>query len=66
MACTTPTACSLFEGVSHLMPGTYQVLDLSTGELSAPTAWWSPKLEETAHLSFTAAAGGCASCSSKA
>lgn len=48
--------CSFVDGVSHLMPGMYRVLALSTGELSEPIAWWSPKLEETAHLSFTAAA----------
>ena len=49
-------ACSFIEGVAQLVPGSYQVLDLATGELSVPTAWWSPKLEECADLSFTEAA----------
>jgi len=48
--------CSFVDGVSHLTPGMYRVLVLSTGELSEPIAWWSPKLEETRNLSFTAAA----------
>ena len=44
-------------GISHLPPGTYRVLDVKTGALSAPTAWWTPSVIQTSPLSFDQAAG---------
>lgn len=44
------------EGISHLLPGTYRVLDLANGRLSEPKAWWSPALAQTSSLSFDQAA----------
>ena len=52
------------EGISHLLPGTYRVLDLANGLLSDPKAWWSPSLTQTSSLSFDGRLRACGSCSS--
>jgi asparagine synthase (glutamine-hydrolysing) len=44
-------------GISHLLPGTFRVLDTKTGALSSPTTWWTPSVTQTAPMSFDEAAG---------
>lgn len=44
------------DGVKHLMPGHYMVLDLHTGVLSEPYKWWSPSLRQRSDISFSDAA----------
>ncbi len=40
------------EGVLHLAPGHLLVVNLATGAMGAPTAWWTPCITERADLRF--------------
>lgn len=44
------------KGVSQLGAGRYMVLDMKTGTLSEPIAWWTPNIRERSTLSFDDAA----------
>ncbi|MGE8610446.1 MAG: asparagine synthase (glutamine-hydrolyzing), partial [Acinetobacter baumannii] len=47
---------SFIEGVKHLLPGYWFEYDLTTGQITKPSAWWYPDLSHTSSLSFKDAA----------
>lgn len=46
---------TMIEGVNHLLPGHYMVIDSSTGKLLEETRYWQPELGPIQDLSFSQA-----------
>lgn len=45
-------ARTFYEGVSHLLPGHYLVIDLKNGDVGKPAQWWTPSISERLDLNF--------------
>ncbi|MBO9536958.1 asparagine synthase (glutamine-hydrolyzing) [Herbaspirillum sp.] len=50
------TPDTFVKGIAQLEAGKYLVLDMRTGQASAPATWWTPDIRETNTLSFKDAA----------
>lgn len=47
---------TFIDGIYQLMPGSLMTVDITTGVISEPRRWWTPKVEQTSTLSFASAA----------
>lgn len=43
---------TFYAGVHHLLPGHWLTVDMSTGQVSAPQRWWTPRIEERPDWKF--------------
>ncbi|WP_375737992.1 asparagine synthase (glutamine-hydrolyzing) [Pseudomonas boanensis] len=46
---------TFIEGILHLPPAHWMVVDLKAGTLSAPSPWWRPRVRENAPVNFAQA-----------
>lgn len=47
---------TFLDGVSHLQPGHLLEVDLTSGDISEPSSWWRPSIQERSDLNFDQAA----------
>lgn len=47
---------TFLDGVFHLQPGHLLEIDLTSGDVSEPSSWWCPSIQERTDLSFDQAA----------
>jgi len=49
-------ADTFIEGINHLLPAHYCIVDLKTGTASKPVAWWKPNIKTNTNVPFKKAA----------